>query len=522
MENSIKLQSGRPFSIRWKMIINFLVFMVLIIFIGIYMNLGLKMSARFFSGILDDYKTLEVISRKIYAVKYYTDNYLTEGDYASLDKCLAANAELREAADWITDHLNVMDNQEKYNRYLDLSMYLTSLYQLSETTVMARRDNRMEIAYDSDYKLTDAADLTNKYLRSLMSQNITWGSERYKIIHRQTKKIEFIAYLLALVIALLSITFCINFSMGITQPLEQIVKNAEKIAGGNFKVAAVQTESNDELQIIARVFNRMSRNIHDSFHEIQEKVKLERQLKEEKMRNLEVTNLLRESEIQILQSQMNPHFLYNTLNAISQVAILEDATETGDLIKAVARLLRYNLRSLDRPVTIQDEVDNIKEYIYIMGVRYGERIHCELSVSGNLEKYLIPCMILQPLIENAYLHGVSGLMKQKGEILVNIIDEGDQLSIIVSDNGVGIPAEKLQQVLNGSACENCVETTAVKTSQADSTGLGLVNIRKRLRLFYRKDNLLTIASQPGMGTQVTLKLPLIEEDGRRAQFNDCG
>jgi two-component system sensor histidine kinase YesM len=518
METNIKLQTGRPFSIRWKMIINFLVFMVLIIFIGIYMNLGLKMSARFFIGILDEYKSLEVISRKIYAVKYYTDNYLTEGNYASLDKCLAANAELHEEADRITDHLHAMDNQEKYYRYLDLSMYLASLNRLSEMTVMARRENRMETAYENDYKMTEAADLTNKYVRSLMSQNTTWGSERYRLISRQTKKIEYIAYLLALVIGLLSITFCINFSLGITQPLEQMVKNAEKIASGNFKVGAVQAESNDEMQIITRVFNRMSRNIHDLFNEIQEKAKLERQLKEEKMRNLEVTNLLRESEIQMLQAQMNPHFLYNTLNAISQVAILEDAAETGDLIKAVARLLRYNLRSLDRPVTVQDEVDNIKEYIYIMGVRYGEHIHCELSVSGNLEKYLIPCMILQPLIENAYLHGVAGLTERKGQITVAIRDEGAQLHVIVSDNGVGIAADKMEQVLH----QDSLEIPFSKTSQVDSTGLGLANIRKRLRLFYRRDNLVTISSHPGLGTQITLKLPLIEEDVRHAQFDDCG
>jgi sensor histidine kinase YesM len=518
METDTKLQRGSSFPIRWKMIINFLIFMVLVIFIGFYINLGLKMSARFFIGILDESKSLELISGKIYAVKYYTDNFLTEGNYASLDKCLAANTELREEADWITDHLNVMDNQEKYYPYLDLSMYLASLNQLSEMTVMARRDNRMDVAYESDYKMAEAADLTTKYIRSLMSQNTTWGSERYKLISRQTKKIEYFAYLLAGAIGLLSITFCINFSMGITQPLEQMVKNAEEIAVGNFNVGEVLSESNDELQIITQVFNRMSRNIHDLFSEIQEKVKLERQLKEEKMRNLEVTNLLRESEIQILQAQMNPHFLYNTLNAISQVAILEDATETGDLIKAVARLLRYNLRSLDRPVTVQDEVDNIKEYIYIMGVRYGERIYCELSISGDLEKYLIPCMILQPLIENAYLHGVAGLMERKGRIVVALKDENTQLYVVIQDNGVGIAPEKMEQVLN----QDSLEMPFSKTTKSDSTGLGLVNIRKRLRLFYRRDDLLTITSRPGKGTQVALTLPLVEEDSKHAQFNDCG
>lgn len=517
METDIKLQNVSFFPIRWKLIVYFLIFMVLIVFIGLYINLGLKMSARFFVGILDEYKSLESVSSKVYAVKYYTENFLTEGNYNSLEKCLNANTELREEADWITDHLSGMDNQQKYYQYLDLSMYLESINQLSEMTIMDRRDNRIEAAYDNNYKTTEAADLTIKYLRSLMSQNTTWGSERYKLISRQTKRVEYLAYILAVAIGLLSITFCINFSVGITQPLEQMVKNAEEISSGNFKVEEVLSESNDELQIISRVFNRMSHNIHGLFNEIQEKAKLERELKEEKMRNLEVTNLLRESEIRILQAQMNPHFLYNTLNAISQVAILEDATETGDLIKAVARLLRYNLRSLDRPVTVKDEVDNIKEYIYIMGVRYGERIQCKLSISGDLEKYLIPCMILQPLIENSYLHGVAGLTKRKGKILVTIQDEGRELRVLISDNGVGVTPEKLKQVLTQDGFE------FGNNGKGDSTGLGLVNIRKRLLLFYRRSDLFEISSSPGIGTQVTLTLPLVEEEAsKHAQFNDCG
>ncbi len=520
MESNINLQLRKPFSIRWKMIIHFLVFMVLIIFIAIYLNLALKMSARFFAALLDDSKNLETISRKIYAVKYYTDNYLTDGNYSSLDKCLAANTELQEAVDNFSEHLGGIDNEEKYYRYLDLSKYLTSINQFSEMTVTARRENRMERAYETDYKMSEAVDLTSKYIRSLISQNTTWGRERYKIISQQTKKIEYIAYLLAIVIGLLSITFCIDFSMGITQPLEQIAQNAAEISKGNFKVGAVFSESNDELQIITRTFNRMSRNINELFHEIQEKAKLERQLKEAKMRNLEVTNLLRESEIQMLQAQMNPHFLYNTLNAISQVAILEDANETGDLIKAVARLLRYNLRSLDRPVTVQDEVDNIKEYIYIMGVRYGESIHCELSIAGNLTKHLIPCLVFQPLIENAYLHGVAGLKERKGEIHVVIRDEGERLHVIIGDNGVGIPPDKMKRVLAQDSME--VHFSQGNTLQSDSSGIGLGNIRKRLRLFYGRDDLLTIVSRPGEGTQVELKLPLIEEERPHVQFNDCG
>jgi two-component system sensor histidine kinase YesM len=500
------------FPIRWKLIISFLIFMVFIVFIGVYINLGLKMSARLFKGLLAEYKSLESVSSKIYRVKYHTDNFLSDSSYSSLEQCLLANAQLGDEVDRITNYLSSIDNQEKYYRYLDLSKNIANIMRLSELTIGAKRDNHMDSAYENNARLTEAANLCVKYIGSLMNQNTTWGSERYQRVSLLVRRIEYLAYILAIVIGLLSITFCISFSMDINRPLEQIVINAEAIASGNFKVAEVTSESNDELQIISKVFNRMSKNIHELFTEIQEKAKLEAQLKEAKVQNLEVTNLLRESEIQNLQAQINPHFLYNTLNAISQVAILEDAVETGDLIKAVANLLRYNLRSLDRPVTLFDEVENIKQYTYIMGVRYGEQISCRLFISGDLGRFLVPCMILQPLIENAYLHGVAGLVKSKGLIKVEITATGSQAQIVISDNGVGIKPEILQQIL---APLKTKKPFSKDETGSNSTGLGLVNIQKRLALFYKQDNLLTIDSQQGEGTTVALKLPLVEEVSSR-------
>ena len=137
-----------------------------------------------------------------------------------------------------------------------------------------------------------------------------------------------------------------------------------------------------------------------------------------------------------------------------------------------------------------------------------------------MSKYLIPCMVFQPLIENAYLHGVAGLMERQGEIKVEILDQGEELHVVVSDNGIGIPPEKMKQVLAQDSME--MHGSKNKTAQADSSGLGLVNIRKRLNLFYQRDDLLTIISGPGKGTQVELKLPLIEEDRQHVHFDDCG
>lgn len=518
MQSVLKSKNDYFFPIRWKLIAYLLIFMVLLIFIGVYLNLGSKMSARVFKGILDEYQYLEVLGKKLYSVKYYTENYLADDSYTNLENSLAAGADLRDYLDEIGKYVNFTDNELKYNRYLDLATSVENLVDLSEKTLNARRNGILDTAYSYNYQMNLLSELVSKYLASLINLNANWGTERFNRLTKQTKKIEYLAYSLAVVIGLLSIVFCINFSLGITQPLEQMVKNAKKIGEGNFLVGEISADSGDEIQIIAGVFNRMSCNIHDLFNEIQLKANLEHELKEEKLHNLEIENLLRETEIQILQSQINPHFLFNTLNAISQVAILEEADETGDLIQAVARLLRYNLRSLDRPVTVIDEVNHIKEYIYIMGVRYGEKIDCKLCYSGNLNKFLIPCMTLQPIIENAYIHGVAGLSEIQGKIQIDIRLREGKLLIDITDNGIGISQTKLAKILNAEQ----IKDNAVLKKQGKTSGLGLANIRKRLELFYQQGDLFFITSRPKQGTQVSLKLPLIEEDGAGAQFNDCG
>lgn len=517
MESFLKRKSDYFIPIRWKLIVYLLIFMVLLVFIGVYINLGSKMTAQVFKGTLDEYQYLEVLGAKIYEVKYFTESYLADDNFANLESSLAAGAELREYLEKITGYVNFGDNQVKYYSYLDLSKCVSNFINLSEKTLNERRNGFLDNAYNYNYRMNLLAELISKYLTVLINRNANWGSDRFNRLTHQTERIEFLAYSLAVVIGLLSIVFCINFSLGITQPLEQMVRNAKKIGKGNFSVQEIAVDSNDEMRIITEVFNKMSRNINSLFNEIQQKAALEDELKEEKMRNLEFQNLLRETEIQNLQSQINPHFLYNTLNAISQVAILEEAQETGELIKVVARLLRYNLRSLDRPVTVMDEINHIKEYIYIMGVRYGEKIRCELNYSGQLNKLLIPCMTLQPILENAYIHGVAGLTDRQGLIQIIIEVKEERLRIEISDNGVGMSQSKLEKLLQAEPV-----TEASLPKKGKTSGLGLANIRKRLELFYQQQDLLTITSGLQQGTKVSLDLPVIEEGDTGVQFNDCG
>jgi len=332
-------------------------------------------------------------------------------------------------------------------------------------------------------------------------------------LYHEAHAVGITTLVLGIVFGAAAVFLSLLVAFNISSPLHKIVENAEKIAAGDFQVGKIEVRTHDELFVISQVFNKMSRNIRMLFTEFQEKVKLERELKEEKLRNLEINNLLRETEIQNLQSQINPHFLYNTLNAITQVAALENAEETGKLIKAVARLFRYNLSSLDKPVTVKDELENIREYIYIMGVRFSKRIDCRVTCRGRPEKYLIPCMTLQPLLENAFIHGVTGLKKRRGIIKVEVREEEERLLIRIADNGRGMPPEKIKNIYSR---QKEGKENRTQNSKWHTTGLGLQNIISRLTLFYKQNNLLSITSQPGRGTEVELKIPLRgeKEDAR--------
>jgi len=493
------------FPIRWKLISYSLILMALIIFVALYVNLGMKLSVQFYKGSLTEYQYLEVLKERLHKVEFFTEKYLTDDSELNLEKAWTANAKLREMLDEMGNHLSMTGQEEKYYSYLDLGRLIDKFTHLNVQTINARRKGLLEIAYDYNDRLGKTTDLINKYLAKLFYVNTIWGNEKFYLLMKETKRIEHFAYFLAVAIGLLSIVFCINFSLGITQPLDQMMFNAEKIAIGDFLVNRVAANSGDELEVITNIFNRMSQRIHEMFEETQQKAKLEDELKEEKLHNLEIQNLLRESELQVLQAQINPHFLFNTLNAISQVAILEDANETGELIKAVARLLRYNLRSLDTPVTLGDEINHLKEYLYIMGVRYGNKIQCYLELDAGLNHYLIPNMTLQPLLENAYLHGFSNFSKQKNEIHVQIKVRDERLEISIADNGVGITKVRLVEIMT----RDSVGRGEVMTS--NHNGLGLANIRKRLEYFYQADDLFQIRSQAEVGTQVILKLPLLKE-----------
>lgn len=214
---------------------------------------------------------------------------------------------------------------------------------------------------------------------------------------------------------------------------------------------------------------------------------------------LELEKALAEAELKALQSQVNPHFLFNALNTISRLAFLEGAEETEHVADCLALMLRYNLRRINGNVTVAEEIDQIKNYLYIQKVRFGERLESVIDVSEEAMQARIPIMVLQPLVENAIVHGIE-LSSRGGRVEIRGYRRGNDLVLEVKDNGVGMTEAKSREV------EQMLSTG---TKQGNTTSIGLANIHRRLQAFFGSDYGLYLESKMGEGTRVGMIVPLI-------------
>ncbi|HZG74227.1 MAG TPA: sensor histidine kinase, partial [Paenibacillus sp.] len=262
---------------------------------------------------------------------------------------------------------------------------------------------------------------------------------------------------------------------------------------------------NDEMSFLARMFDRMRVNINNLIVEIQEKAQLEKELQQNKL-------LLQESQLRSLQSQINPHFLFNTLDTMSKKAYLEGAEETSDLLVNVANLLRYNLKRLDRSVTLYDEIKVLRQYIEIQQARFSERLRFESDIDESCLYVQLPGLTLQPIVENAVIHAVEP-REEGGAIRFRVVDGPERVTVEIEDDGPGIAEATVRGILEGEAVE----------TGSHSTGLGFSNVLKRLQLFYGIDDVLEIESGSARaGTKVVLKLPKVRGSEAYVQSPDRG
>jgi two-component system sensor histidine kinase YesM len=219
----------------------------------------------------------------------------------------------------------------------------------------------------------------------------------------------------------------------------------------------------------------------------------------------------RQAQYLAMQNQINPHFLYNTLEGIRGEALSEGLLTVAGMAETLAALFRYTISNVDNLVTLKNELDNVQDYFRIQQFRFGERIkmriHCDEQDEEQIFKCKMPKIILQPIVENAVIHGLEGRTEQ-GCVDIRIVASQKRLMITVSDDGVGIPEELLEGI-NRKLGVTSLDYQDTYTAGAGS-GIAMINVNNRIRLMFGDEYGVTIYSTLNEGTDVLITLPLIE------------
>ena len=218
-------------------------------------------------------------------------------------------------------------------------------------------------------------------------------------------------------------------------------------------------------------------------------------LLEEIQQKMKLTELIKNMELKSLQSQINPHFLFNTLNAIARIALIENAPNTEELIYSLSDILRYSVKNIDKMVTVKEEIDNIKKYLHIQQTRYGDRMSSSIIIDNNILKYKLPAMTLQPIVENSIIHGLKD-KKENGQIkIIGRLSKNKTIIFEIYDNGIGIDNEKIYRLLD------------IYSEDSGLKGLGIYNVNSRIKHLFGSEFGISIESVKNQYTRVLINIP---------------
>lgn len=353
-------------------------------------------------------------------------------------------------------------DKKKLGQELDLNISDSKLYDSKAGYFQTRFSGQdylitYYIIEDLNYKVINLVPL-----KELLKEN--------RVIQVFMLEVVGVSFLVCILVAIL-------FSIKALSPLKKIRQQMEKIKNEDFDVQII-INGNDEITMLGRSFNKMSAKLKELINQV-----YLIQIKQ------------KEAEFSALQSQINPHFLYNALDTIYWMGRMEKAFETSKLIEALAKMFRLSLNNGKEFTLLQDEVEHIRNYMLIQKKRFGDSLGFDIEIDEELLECQVVKLVLQPLVENAIIHGIDK-NNGKGSIMVSIKKEDENLIYEIKDNGVGIDIEEINLLLENVGDSN--------------RGLGIKNVNDRLKLYFGEQYGITFLSEKGEGTTVIVKQPLVK------------
>lgn len=374
---------------------------------------------------------------------------------------------------------SILNGYETYQAYRD---------ELAETQV--RESDFVERLYRV-YKMQE---YLQTYARRLVQVTLKEGNDSYQEKVPVFYNMPYLILAISAVFMGLVMFLTKILSNALVSPAVLLAQCARKIAKNDFTGEDPSVENRDEMGELVRAFNKMKRSTKGYIDTLKENHRMSELLHREEIERVEMEKQLSGARLELLKSQINPHFLFNTLNMIACMAKLEEAVTTERMISSMSSLFRYNLKTSEQIVTLARELKVVQDYMYIQQMRFGSRILYSCDLKVDAEQAMIPAFTLQPVVENAMVHGLSK-KEQGGRVHVRIWEQGNRLVISVADTGLGMSEERLAEV-----------TEAMKERRTSRIGIGLGNIYKRIHMMYKQGEF-RIASIEGRGTVIQMFIP---------------
>jgi len=305
---------------------------------------------------------------------------------------------------------------------------------------------------------------------------------------KQVKKIRQFTFGIVLLIVLINIPISWYISTMYTRPIMRILKSMRELQLGDFN-QKVQIELRDEIGQLGHGYNIMVLKIKELFQNVYES---------------ELSK--KEAELRLLQAQINPHFLYNTLNSISWMLHREGSEEKAEMIQRISDFFRFSLNQGADLITVEKEIKIVENYLFLSKLRFGDKLIYSIEADEQLKPMFIPKLILQPLVENSIVHGIEP-MKGQGFVSVVIRQSEDEALFTITDNGMGISSDLLERIQKGIS----MKKKGVKPESVQ--GFAVINVRDRIMKQFGEEASITISSRESVGTAITIRIPLKTSGG---------
>ncbi|SFE04107.1 two-component system, sensor histidine kinase YesM [Paenibacillus catalpae] len=302
-------------------------------------------------------------------------------------------------------------------------------------------------------------------------------------------------WLAVLITLLMAYLLAVGFAASIVAPIRKLQFFMKRVKDGNFSERA-KVESKDEIGILTNDFNQMVEKVEQLMKEVYTA----------KLREADLSLRQKESELKVLQSQVNPHFLYNSLETVRGMALEHGITDISKLVTSLAKMLRYNLGHASPVVTLREELAICSMYLGIQKYRFEDKLHFRFEVPDEALEQYIPKFSLQPLVENCVIHGTE-TGTSRVTITISAMLNGSDYTVMVEDSGSGIEADHLRHI------ERDLREKELST---DGAHIGIINVHRRIMHLCGERYGLRLASKSGKGTTVTITLPLKEEGSHDA------